>query len=128
MVVTSSVAAVLCKGGEPADHVWTEADFSDPAFCRENKIMYPLSKILAENAAWDFVKKNNDPFRMVVINPTLVNGPMLQPSLNTSSGALLDFYKGAHEVVPSGFMSWVDVRDIAKAHVKAMEDESANGR
>ena len=53
---------------------------------------YSLSKTLAEEAAWKFVKENN--IDMVAINPGIVLGPLLQPSLNDSSGAVLNLING----------------------------------
>jgi len=42
------------------------------------QLWYNLSKTLAEKAAWDFVKEKG--LDMVVINPSLVIGPVLQAS------------------------------------------------
>lgn len=41
-----------------------------------------LSKTLAEKAAWKFSEENG--IDMVVINPGMVLGPLLQPTINTS--------------------------------------------
>lgn len=51
-----------------------------------------LSKTLAEDAAWKFVKENG--IDMVSINPSLVIGPLLQPTLNTSAAAILNVING----------------------------------
>lgn len=51
-----------------------------------------LSKTLAEDAAWKFVKENN--IDMVTINPAMVIGPLLQPVLNTSAAAVLSLING----------------------------------
>lgn len=53
---------------------------------------YVLSKTLAEDAAWKFVKENN--IDMVTINPAMVIGPLLQPVLNTSAAAILSLING----------------------------------
>ncbi|KAB1226399.1 Tetraketide alpha-pyrone reductase 1 [Morella rubra] len=45
---------------------------------------YVLSKTLAEEAAWKFSKEEG--LDMVAINPAMVIGPLLQPTLNTSAG------------------------------------------
>jgi len=47
---------------------------------------------LAEEAAWKFAKENN--IDLVTINPALVSGPLLQPELNTSAAAVLNFING----------------------------------
>jgi len=59
--------------------------------------------------------------RLAVMNPCLLFGPMLQPALNTSSKALLPYATGALARVPLGTKCVVDVRDVAEAHVRALE-------
>ena len=58
-------------------------------FCQ---MWYVLSKTLAEDAAWKFVKEKG--IEMVAINPAMVIGPLLQPTLNTSSAAILNLING----------------------------------
>lgn len=53
---------------------------------------YRLSKLLAEEAAWEFVKEHH--LDMRVINPVGVIGPMLQASVNTSTGVILGYLNG----------------------------------
>ena len=53
---------------------------------------YVLSKTLAEDAAWKFVKEKG--IEMVAINPPMVIGPLLQPTLNTSCAAILNLING----------------------------------
>ncbi len=53
---------------------------------------YVLSKTLAEEAAWKFSKDNG--FEIVTVNPAMVIGPLLQPSLNTSAEAILKLING----------------------------------
>jgi len=56
------------------------------------QLWYAVSKTLAEEAAWKFVKENN--IDMVTINPAMVIGPLLQPVLNTSAAAILNLING----------------------------------
>ncbi|KAL7174166.1 hypothetical protein ACSBR2_033424 [Camellia fascicularis] len=82
--------------------------FSDPLFfCYQ--LWYVLSKTLAEDAAWKFTKEKG--IDMVTINPAMVIGPLLQPTLNTSAAAILNL-----------------INDVANAHIQAFEIPSANGR
>lgn len=53
-----------------------------------------LSKTLAEDAAWKFVKEKG--IDMVAINPSMVIGPLLQPTLNTSSASILNLINGMY--------------------------------
>ena len=53
---------------------------------------YMLSKTLAEEAAWKFAKEKG--IDIVTINPGLVIGPLLQPTLNTSVEPILKLING----------------------------------
>ncbi|XP_051133566.1 phenylacetaldehyde reductase-like [Andrographis paniculata] len=124
VVLTSSLAAMvvnrLPKGGDVVvDETW----FSDAEFCREAEQWYPLSKTMAEEAARKFADEKG--IDMVVINPALVLGPLLQPSLNSTSGVVLQIIAGK-EIFPT--YRFVDVRDVATAHILAYENPSATGR
>ncbi|XP_057807763.1 phenylacetaldehyde reductase-like isoform X2 [Salvia miltiorrhiza] len=124
VVLTSSTAAVVYNGKAIGpDVVVDETWHSDPAFCQENKEWYILSKTLAEQAAWNFANENG--IDLVVMNPGLVLGPLLQPTLNLTSQFVVDLIKGK-----SGFPFYqcVDVRDVAHAHIMGFEKSSASGR
>ncbi|KZV49402.1 cinnamoyl-CoA reductase 1-like [Dorcoceras hygrometricum] len=124
VVLTSSVAAVsFNRRPKGPDVVVDETWFSDPVFCEEIKAWYILSKTLAEEAAWKFSKENG--IDLVVMNPGYVIGPVLQPTLNYTSEAFLNLIKGK-----GGFPSYrfVDVRDVAEAHILGFENPSASGR
>ncbi|KAL8496074.1 hypothetical protein ACS0TY_019975 [Phlomoides rotata] len=124
VVVTSSIAAVTMNRNPKGPNVVVdETWFSDPAFCEENKMWYPLAKTLAEQAAWKFAEKKG--IDLVVMHPGFVLGPLLQSTLNFSSGLLLEVVKGK-EVFPS--FRFVDVRDVVYAHIMAFENPSASGR
>lgn len=64
-------------------------------FCYQ--MWYVLSKTLAEDAAWKFVKEKG--IDMVAINPSMVIGPLLQPTLNTSAATILDLINGTFSSV-----------------------------
>ncbi|KAI4373661.1 hypothetical protein MLD38_011764 [Melastoma candidum] len=126
VILTSSIAAVVYNGRPlTPDVVVDETWFSDPEICRKLKAWYMLSKTLAEEAAWNFT--NEKGIDMVVINPAVVIGPLLQPTLNTGSSEILNLLNGSEifDDMPSG---WVNVRDVVEAHVKAFEAPSARGR
>mmetsp|Transcript_31215 Transcript_31215/g.87540 ORF Transcript_31215/g.87540 Transcript_31215/m.87540 type:complete len:344 (+) Transcript_31215:168-1199(+) len=127
VVLTSSTASMI-YAARSGEHVLTESDWSDEAFMRERKLWYPLSKTLAERAAWAFVEEQKQCFSLTVMNPCLVCGPMLQPSMNTSSDVLLQHLDGRVQYIREGGFLWVDVTDVAEAHVLAAEQEEATGR
>jgi len=124
VVVTSSMAAIT---DEPeSDHLLTEADWNVKSSLERNAYYY--SKTLAERAAWEFVEKEQPGFRLVVINPFLVIGPSLSPGLNTSNQLFVDLLKGTYPGIMNLTWGFVDVRDVADAHVRAIESPSAQGR
>lgn len=124
VVLTSSVAAVF---DEPiSGHVYTEKDWNETSSLTRNPYYY--SKTLAERSAWDFVEKEKPAFELVVVNPGVVIGPSLVPSLNTSNRILRDLLSGAYPMIMSLSFGFVDVRDVAHAHILAMENEKAKGR
>lgn len=79
---------------------------------------------MAEEAAWKFVKDNG--IDMITTNPGLIVGPMLQPNLNFSSAVIASLInKGAYADTR---MVWVNVKDVADAHILLFESLSASGR
>lgn len=126
VVLTSSIASVAYnatpRGPETViDETW----WSDAEWCKQAKKWYVLSKTVAEEAAWKFVKEKG--IDMVTICPPMVIGPLLQPTLNTSCEAILNLVNGA-ETYPNSSYGWVNVKDVALAHILAFENPSANGR
>lgn len=124
VVLTSSMAAVT---DEPeSDRVLTEADWNTKSSLERNP--YYFSKTLAERAAWDFVKQRRPWFDLVSINPFLIVGPSLVPGLNTSNQIFVDLLKGTYPGIVGLTWGFVDVRDVAAAHVRAMDTPTASGR
>jgi dihydroflavonol-4-reductase len=124
VVVTSSMAAVTDEPDER--HVLTESDWNTKSTLTRNP--YYLSKVKAERAAWDFVEARRLAWDLVVINPFLVMGPSLTSSLNTSNKVVADLLKGVYPAILSLTWGIVDVRDVADAHIRAMDALSAAGR
>ncbi|KAJ0714408.1 putative NAD-dependent epimerase/dehydratase, NAD(P)-binding domain superfamily [Helianthus annuus] len=125
VVLTSSVAAVLYNGSPLTPEVVVdESWFSDQGFCKETKLWYPLSKTLAEEAAWKYVKEKV--IDMVTINPAMVIGPLLQPTLNTSARAIFNLINAS--TYSNITVGCVHVKDVANAHILAFETPSASGR
>ncbi|XP_019151136.1 PREDICTED: cinnamoyl-CoA reductase 1-like [Ipomoea nil] len=127
IVLTSSTATIMYKPNpiSPTD-VIDDTWFSDKEFAEETKQWYILSKVFAEEAAWKYAGENR--IDMVSLHPALVIGPLLQPILNFSSEMILDTIKEGREFMSSPFNCYVDVRDVANAHIEAFEVPSASGR
>ncbi|KAL8156464.1 phenylacetaldehyde reductase-like isoform X2 [Apium graveolens] len=126
-VVLTSSAATVAYNYKPKtpDVVVDESWFADLEFCKRRKMWYVVSKILAEDAAWKFVREKG--IDMVTINPSMVIGPLLQPTLNTSASAILKLINGA-QTYPNVSYGWVNVKNVVNAHILAYETPSANGR
>ena len=124
VVLTSSMAAVT---DEPdSSHVLTEADWNTKSTLDRNP--YYFSKTLAEREAWKIVTEGKAGFDLVVINPYMVIGPSLSPGKNYSTQIFVNLANGVYPAIPALAWGFVDVRDVAEAHVRAMETPSASGR
>ena len=123
VVLTSSVAAIFET--TVLKQYYDESDWSDP---NKSEIgHYAKSKTLAEMAAWDFVKNEGNPFEFAVINPALVIGPSLSGDLGESNKAISLLVGGKMPVTVPLQFGYVDVRDVAAAHILAMQNPSSNG-
>ena len=127
VVLTSSVAAVAY--GHGAEKTYDESDWSNTG--EDSGITpYAKSKTLAEKAAWNFVEEL-DPdkkFDFTVINPVGVFGPMLTRDIGTSNSLVSRLINGELPACPATHMGYVDVRDVAKAHVFSMLNSSTNNK
>ncbi|KAG8633845.1 hypothetical protein MANES_18G141900v8 [Manihot esculenta] len=92
VVVTSSISAITPSPKWPADVVKAEDCWTDMDYCEQNGLWYPLSKTLAEKAAWGFAKEKG--LDVVVVNPGTVMGPVIPPTLNASMLMLLRLLQG----------------------------------
>ncbi|MBL8632307.1 MAG: SDR family oxidoreductase [Myxococcales bacterium] len=124
VVLTSSMAAIT---DEPeSDHLLTEEDWNTKSTLERNP--YYLSKTLAEKEGWKFLQEERAGFDLVVVNPFLVIGPSYSPGLNTSNQLFVDLLKGTYPGIMNLTWGFVDVRDVALAHVLGMETATAQGR
>ncbi|KAL0939795.1 NAD-dependent epimerase dehydratase [Colletotrichum truncatum] len=148
VVMTSSMAAVinwfLPKQTDPAK-IYTEADWNpitwdEAVSTKVLNLAYGASKKFAEEAAWDFVAKKNPGFDLVIINPPMVYGPLADPNTYKSPQALnqsnFNLWRNfldpgltsASPVPPEGLHLYVDVRDVARAHVLSVVTPEAGGK
>ncbi|KAI0200540.1 putative NAD dependent epimerase/dehydratase [Astrocystis sublimbata] len=139
VVITSSFAAILtAEELGNANRTWSEADWNPSTY--EDGLTgapgttYRVSKTLAERAAWDFKEREKPNFDIATVNPPLVFGPVVHrlaslADINTSNGSMAAAISGQwkNEIPAVGVHLWVDVRDVAKAHVAAQEKPEAGG-
>lgn len=124
IVVTSSVAAI--DGGHQSYNgllnveTWTNID--GPFVTA-----YAKSKTLAEREAWAIAKECSVPDRLAVINPGTMLGPLLDDDPGTSATIVQRLLKGEMPMIPDLVLPYVDVRDVADAHIEAMTAHAAGG-
>ena len=126
IVVTSSVAAVNShmKSGTSDHTTWTDIN-------SKYVTPYQKSKTIAEKAAWDFINNqdDNNKLEMAVINPGGVMGPQLGNDLDGASTQIVtQLITGQFPMIPALSFPFIDVRDVAILHLKAMITPEANGK
>lgn len=129
VVLTSSVAAVHGDNIDMTNQnlsIFTEANFNSSSSLKHQP--YSFSKTLAEKKAWEIAKKQTS-WELVVINPSFVMGPPIsQNSQSESLKIMNDILSGKYKSgAPELYFGYVDVRDVAKAHIYALENK-AEGR
>ena len=130
IVLTSSVAAIFGDNIDMKEQGLSE--FTEEQFNKSSSVThqpYSYSKVLAEKAAWK-IHGEQKMWKLVVINPSFVMGPSLIASSDSESLKLMkDLLTGRYRMgVPELMFGFVDVRDVAKAHVLALENKKAEGR
>lgn len=126
VVLTSSISALVPNPGWNNDKPFDESSWTDLDYCRSRQKWYPVSKTLAEKAAWEFAEKNG--LDVVAIHPATCLGPILQPSLNASCAVLQQLLQGSKDTQEYHWLGAVHVKDVAKAQVLLFEAPAASGR
>jgi len=130
VLVTSSVAAIH---GDNADmkalglDAFTEEQFNTSSSLHHQP--YSYSKVVAEKEAWK-ISEAQDRWKLVVLNPSFVMGPALAKMDDSQSvNFMADILKGTFRFgTPDLMFGFVDVRDVADAHILALESDDAHGR
>jgi nucleoside-diphosphate-sugar epimerase len=124
VVMTSSVAAIRGSRQSSKSTPFTEADWTDGDDAERTP--YVRSKTIAEKAAWELVRDAGAEDRLAVINPGAIIGPPLGADRSTSLQAIQRLLDGMPAMPRLGF-GFVDVRDVADLHLRAMTDPAAGG-
>jgi len=130
VVLTSSVAAIHGDNVEMKEQ--NLAEFSEEQWnisSTPKHQPYSYSKVTAEKEAWKIHDAQSN-WKLVVINPSFVMGPSLTKATESESLTFMkDMLKGKFAMgAPDLCFGFVDVRDVAKAHVLAGEKMDAEGR
>lgn len=122
VVMTSSFAAVGYSPKPIRDYA--EDDWTDPE--TPGLPAYPLSKAVAERAAWDFADREG--VELTVVNPTWIAGPTLTDTARSSLGVFTAMLDGTMTVTPRQRFGIADVRDVSLLHIAAMTTPEAAGK
>lgn len=132
LVFTSSYAALITAAllaNPPAGLTFTAADWN-PITYEEGLtgppiLAYRVGKKEAELRMWRCVREEQPHFDLVTLCPPFVFGPVAHPvartaELNHSMTGLWRIACGDYPYPPVHTSVWVDVRDVATAHVEAL--------
>ncbi|KAH8817292.1 ketoreductase [Xylogone sp. PMI_703] len=148
VVVTSSFASVFdpAKGWRKG-YTYTSADWNpiDYETAKDRSldlsqwpetwrpyITYMASKKLAEKAAWDFWNSGYPPWALNVVLPTYIIGPYIlpihMPDDMSYSNQLVWSVASGENLPRLDYPHWVDVRDVAKAHIQVLQRLDIRGQ
>ena len=123
VVLTSSTAASSPPLTD-ADSLNDESVWTDP---QRAGSPYRQSKVLAERAAWDFMRTHGGDTELTAILPTAIFGPVLTTESLGSVLVIAAFLNGRMPGIPRRGFNVIDVRDLAEVHIRAMTAPQAAG-
>ena len=130
VVLTSSCASIYGDAKDLQDYpnqTITEEQWNTTSSLTNSP--YSYSKVLAEKKAWE-INKAQKRWDLVVINPSLIIGPGINPfGTSESFNIVKQLGDGSMKMgVPDLAIGCVDVRDVAEAHYQAGFRPAAKGR
>lgn len=139
VVITSSYAAInslasprAIREGTVNESTWTDITYKEAV--QNNASGYAGSKTFAERAAWEFIEKEKPKFSLTTINPVYVIGPQAfdanaKGQLNFSAGIVSDLFGlKPGDPIPQYDGGFIDVRDVAQAHITAIGSKQSDGK
>ncbi|KAJ5824689.1 NAD-dependent epimerase/dehydratase [Penicillium robsamsonii] len=141
VVVTSSIAALIPMSGIPAggvikeDNDWDfsvdeNGDFEVPQNPAATAMrLYMASKLLANNATWEFRETAKPQYALVTLHPAFVYGHNLVQS--SADGIKMGSNSGLWDLIMKGDATrstvGVHIQDVAEAHIKALDPKIVDG-
>jgi len=118
VIFTSSTYCVSTHDGTPSvdETVWP--DKYDSTLCK--------AKNLAEKTIWEFHEKNKGKIEAVTLIPCFIQGPPLSSKGCLSVDVIKAILLGVMPENPNYNINWVDVREVAQAHINALEAKDGN--
>ncbi|KAL2863769.1 SDR family oxidoreductase [Aspergillus lucknowensis] len=138
IVLTSSFASVMNVNRKaPPYFTYTGADWNPLSYeeaagkATSAVVAYRGSKKFAELAAWEYVREKKPGFDLVALCPPMTFGPVVHPvdgveKLNESNAMLWKVASG-NPLPVARVPFWIDVRDLAEAHVGALLKSEVGG-
>lgn len=120
VILTSSTVAIIDETvhGTQDETNWCKLD-------APGTTAYAKSKTLAEQEAWALAKAKG--LQLTTINPGFVVGPPLDTHYGSSVGVVKRLLKGRDPMLPKIGFAMVDVRDVAEAHLRALQRPATAG-
>ncbi len=115
--VQTSSAAAIAYGHPDKDHF----DYTDWTNLTAGVPPYIESKTVAERAARDWVAVHAPKMTFCSVNPVAVFGPVYDDDMSTSVELVKKIIDGSIPLIPDMGICVTDVRDVAEAHVSAIE-------
>lgn len=140
IVITSSFASVLDATRKSPPYFtyngtdWNPLTYETSVDLATNAVVaYRGSKKFAELEAWKYVEKRRPRFDLVALCPPMTFGPVVHPinhvdQLNESNAMLWKIANGETPLPVARVPFWIDVRDLAEAHVQALLRYEASGK
>lgn len=120
-VLTSSYAAIYGNSKNKfSDNDWTDLN-------RKDLMPYEISKTKSELGMWEKVKNAEYKIDACSINPVLVLGPSISGVISMSNKQVLNRILRL-PFIPKISLPIVGVKDVASAHLMAMENKNSNGK
>lgn len=128
LILTSSIVAMIGEDSQKNKILnpnnWTDLNWNEIT-------PYIKSKTKSEKEAWEFIKnqKEEHKIELTTIHPGAVYGPTISNNLSGESMSMMvKLIKGQMPFLPKTAIAVSDVRDVASAHILAIEKEEANNK
>lgn len=134
-IFTSSIGAIVTPNlRNNSELIRNESTWNESTWEQSNfhpLIAYMYAKTQAERIVWNFAQ-NNENFKVVCINPSYVFGPQVfnefvKQTLNSSNEVINTLLRDGDNYQKTT-AHWVDVRDVAMAHIYGIEHENTKNK
>lgn len=138
VILTSSFGSMIdiCKGRDSISMIdensWNS--ITRQVLLTNGTMGYYGAKTFAERAAWKYMAENRPTYSLSLINPVYVFGPQafdanVGETINVSAESVYQIVKaGPDTKLEKMDGTFIDVRDVAAAHLKVIDSENAAGQ